>query len=969
MPVEPRDPGPQPTSDGAPGTDDLIYRYLERVEAGESGTRVLAELQAEQPACADALARGVGLLRRTSLHPAVGRDRLPERIGRFRIERKLGEGGMGVVYAARQESPQRRVALKLIRPDQLHFEGARERFGREIASVARLSHPGIAAVLEVGEDDGLPWFTQELVAGVPLSELLAALPAHALESIRAEDARAVVERALADVGERVEPGAWNAEFFRGSWVELVLRIGRRVAEALQHAHERGVLHRDVKPSNVLVTPDGRAVLVDFGLASLEGTGRLTRTGAQLGSVHYMSPEQLEGRIEDVDARSDVYALGITLYELLTLRAPYTSRSLERLRGLILRGEAPQSRRLNRAVPRDASTVCAKAMEPARERRYASAAALAADLAAVLEHKTIAARPAGPLMRTTRWCQRHPARAVAALAAFLVFVVAPLAFARERSRAARDLARVNVELESALAVSQQNLESATQAIERVMRWTAEEGLDDVPGMLELRARVIDEALAVFADLRARRADDPELALQAGTLLRTRGAILKDLRRTEEALESFREAEAILETRALTPDADPRWIEELALAWHSHGRALENVARLEAAVPCYRSALHHLRRAREHAPDDPGLLRDLGLACASLANVLQQTEGATQESASLVDEAVAAGTRLVALAPTSIDARTGLYVSLLTRGRRSQTAADFVAAERDFAECVRVLEPALELAPGDRDVRWNLAEGLQHLGWVMKQRGEDLAGAGAALERGLALATELARENPREDEYEQSRLGMLGQLAELERRRGDAQAAYAMMLELARAWRTRAEADPHSADVWINAAILEFDLANVALNDEARGPERAALVLEHCDRAEALLERGNADAAARRFVAELRLFLQVQRGGAAFVREDPEGVVAALEALEGLALDGPMPAFQAACLWEKLGGLTGEPEAYVQALERFEQAVEAGFADPGLIEEMELVQGLVACGHVDAARVEELERRVVDRAGAR
>jgi serine/threonine protein kinase len=286
------------------------------------------------------LLRGVGI---EVLPAREGAPAFPERLGDFRLLARLGGGGMGVVYLARQESLGREVALKLIRPEQLYFPGARARFQREVELIARLSHPGIVPVYVVGEENGIPYFAMQRIEGLSLAEILEVLESRAPDELAGRDLAEVIARRVGR-----EPPSPLPEAFAGTWVQCALRLMRQVASAVEHAHERGILHRDIKPSNVLVTPNGRALLFDFGLASSAGTDRLTRTGSQVGSLPYMSPEHLRG--EELDARSDVYALGVTSYELLTLRLPFEASIASRLREAILSAEAPAVRSRNRPLP-------------------------------------------------------------------------------------------------------------------------------------------------------------------------------------------------------------------------------------------------------------------------------------------------------------------------------------------------------------------------------------------------------------------------------------------------------------------------------------------------------------------------------------------------------------------------------------------------------------------------------------------
>ncbi len=208
-----------------------------------------------------------------------------------------------------------------------------------------------------------------------------------------------------------------------------------IADALQHAHDRGVFHRDVKPSNVLMDADGRARLLDFGLAAVEDAQELTRSTSVLGSLPYMPPERLSGTSSAFGPRQEVYSLGVVLYELLTLRSPFLEDGAERTKERVLASAPTPPRRVRRGVPRDLEIVCLEAMDRDPDRRYATIAELAADLANVRAHRPIVARPAGLALRTRRLVQRHPTAAVAGVLGVVLFVGVPIAFGfQQRARA-------------------------------------------------------------------------------------------------------------------------------------------------------------------------------------------------------------------------------------------------------------------------------------------------------------------------------------------------------------------------------------------------------------------------------------------------------------------------------------------------------------------------------------------------------
>jgi len=340
-------------------------------------------------------------------------DDLPfERLGEFRLIRRLAAGGMGVIYLAEQESLARPVALKVLRPEYGGLHPAAARFEREVRAVARLRHPNIVAVHATGFDQGVRYLAMEYVRGRGLDQILA--------EARAERRPLRVARVL----------RWLAD----------------VARALAYAHEQGVIHRDVKPSNILITgadegrddAEGRALLLDFGLARDLDANQATLTDSFVGTPHYVAPEQIARRGEAVDRRTDVYGLGCTLYYGLTFRRPFDGDSLERIFHHILTVDPPPVRKLNPSLPRDVEVVTSKAMEKDPARRYPSAAALAHDLEALLEFRPIAARKPGPLPRLVKWARRNPAPAATVITGVLALLalVTLLVIQRETARAER-----------------------------------------------------------------------------------------------------------------------------------------------------------------------------------------------------------------------------------------------------------------------------------------------------------------------------------------------------------------------------------------------------------------------------------------------------------------------------------------------------------------------------------------------------
>ncbi len=458
-------------------------------------------------------------------------DDVPQRFGEFLLLERLGGGGMGVVYRARQESLGRDVALKLIRPEHLALPRAHERFRREALAAAHLQHPGLVPIHSVGEAHGAPFLALELVRGATLARALHELSDRRPESLSAAD--------LAQALQRATPAAlgWDEQLaqrsFTGDWVGAVVRLVLQVAHALDHAHSRGVLHRDVKPSNIAVSADGRAVLLDFGLAALassEGDAqRLTASRAEVGSLPYMAPERLRGARAPADRRVDVYALGVTLYELLALRLPFAESESIQTRERILEGDATPLRSLNRRVSRDLALVCATAMDPDPQRRYADAAAFARDLSAALELRPIEARPAGPTLIARRWMQRHPWRALS----LALLVVGPTALLwRERSHA--------LELRSALDEARHQRAAAELEARDASQTSA-----FLTGLFES----VDPALAGGGEVSARALlDEAARRLEAGHLKdqpAVRARLMHSIGESYAALGEWAPAQSLLE----------------------------------------------------------------------------------------------------------------------------------------------------------------------------------------------------------------------------------------------------------------------------------------------------------------------------------------------------------------------------------------------------------------------------------------
>ena len=394
-----------------------------------------------------------------------------EHVGGYRILREIGRGGMGVVYEAEQEALGRRVALKIL-PGALAGDAkARARFDREARAAARMHHTNIVPVFDVGQDDVYSFYAMQMIHGQGLDVVVEELkrlrdqgpsPAPAtdgsgkpslaaslilgrfeqenLAAGRSSDAQAGLEEETADYqgsmpSSAVLPGQSDlasAQSNRRAYYRSIAQIGLQTASALSYAHARGVVHRDIKPSNLLLDAAGVVWVADFGLAKTADLG-VTQTGDILGTIRYMSPERFRGQC---DARADVYALGMTLYELLTLKPAFASPDRVALIEQIRHVEPRSPRAVDSRLPRDLETIVLKSIDKDPKRRYQSADELAEDLQHFVAGEPIKARRIWLAERLLLWVARHPAVASLLAAVFLVMAAGTIMSTAQASRARR-----------------------------------------------------------------------------------------------------------------------------------------------------------------------------------------------------------------------------------------------------------------------------------------------------------------------------------------------------------------------------------------------------------------------------------------------------------------------------------------------------------------------------------------------------
>jgi eukaryotic-like serine/threonine-protein kinase len=672
---------------------------------------------------------------------------------RFRVLRPHARGGLGEVLVAKDEEFGREVALKQIQSHYADDPDSRGRFLLEAEITGGLEHPGIVPVYGLGSyANGRPFYAMRFIRGDSLKD--------AIESFHSPDSDKL------SAGERT--------------LHLRKLLGRfiDVCNAVEYAHSRGVLHRDLKPGNIMLGKYGETLVVDWGLAkpmgqvnssqidpaeralqpsSASGTAP-ERMGAAIGTPQYMSPEQAAGQLDQLGPASDVYSLGATLYCLLTGKAPMSDQPANDI-GKILRrvqaGDFPSPRKLAPDIPKPLEAICLKAMALNQADRYSSPRALGDDLENWLADEPVAANDETLMERASRWARRHRplvrATAAATLIVAAVAVIAAILIERQR-RVAENLA---VERDAARIQAESGFHEAQNAVDDLFTRVSEDTLLNQPGTQELRKELLRKTLVYYKRFIEERADDPTLQDELGLTYFRAGRIVKDVESPQEALHYYDDAQKLQERLLAAAPSDPNRMKALADTYNAIGEAQHRGQRLEEARKTYQQALDIREQLAKHAPKDAENRRLLANSYMNIG-LEEMDNGHLDVAGRKFQQAQKIRSELLNDGPASLADTTLLRVQrdvamgYYNQGNLDRKRDDLAAAGNSFSESIRQFAALVKLQPRDMKLRENLALCYRLLGDLRAKEGA-VEESNSAYAHSIETLARLVERNPDVAEY--------------------------------------------------------------------------------------------------------------------------------------------------------------------------------------------------------------------------
>jgi serine/threonine protein kinase len=668
-------------------------------------------------------------------------------LGDFRVVREIGRGGMGVVYEAEQLSLGRRVALKVLPPGAAMDPKNLRRFQVEAHAVASLHHTNIVPIHAVGCDGGVPYYAMQLIEGQSLADLISEL-----RSWREPggDTTARENTPAPTVGPpRAGPSSRAtrpSSFGDLTHARTVAVLGLQAAEALEHAHARGVLHRDIKPANLILDPEGQLWVTDFGLARRLADPGLTATGDLLGTVRYMSPEQARAARVLLDGRTDIYSLGVTLYELLTLRPAVEGSDQQELLRRIAEVEPVPPSRHDPSIPRDLETILLKAMAKDPVDRFTTARDLADDLRRFIDDQAIRARRPTFIEQVTRWVRRHATLVASALAALIlvatILVVSVSLLWREQSRSA-----------AAQQLAEQRRREARRAVDTMYTQVAQEWLNDRPKLEGVQRKFLEEAARFYDAFARETGTDPGGRREAALAAQRAGDIQRKLGLRPQALTSYRRAMTLLEGLLADSPGAPDLRLDLSQCSMTLGFVLEYEHPLEAEN-AHKKALSLAEGLVADFPTERRYLNALAQKTNNLGNAVLYL-GRYHEAESLFRRCGDVNRNLMRRDPREPLYHYGAAVSDSGVGGVQLTTGHWREAESSLRSAI----VEYEQLQGDYSVssRLLLAVSYCRLGDLLLRRG-DREGSWGALQKALELTRGLTEKFPGVPEYRQNLAGM-------------------------------------------------------------------------------------------------------------------------------------------------------------------------------------------------------------------
>jgi eukaryotic-like serine/threonine-protein kinase len=707
-----------------------------------------------------------GGTRRGSLTSAI-----PEYLGEYRIVREVGRGGMGVVYEADQKSLGRRVALKVLPFHRLMDQVYLKRFEREAQAAARLHHTNIVPVFGAGEHEGVHFYAMQYIAGRGLDRVIRELrrrrqltagsgkqspemtgttrsiePASRLDPVdgnhacdsrdRNPEGSAPTSGSVYDGGDQDEIVArlYDQPFLQ--YVRSVAGLGVQVAQALAYAHGQGIVHRDIKPSNLMLDPVATVWVTDFGLAKAENSEDLTHSGDVIGTLRYAAPEGLTGHF---DARSDIFGLGLTLYELLTLRPGYDAESRGALLQQVAAAEPPPPRKIDGRIPPDLNTIVEKAIAREPDRRYATAALLADDLQRFLDDRPVAARRTGPVGHAWRWCRRNPAFAGLSSGTLAVLLVgSSVIFWQWRLT------------DHQRRIAEANFTKARDAVDDCFSKVTGDPAFQEPGMEAARQVLLKAALKYYRDFSNQRFDDPSIRADLGRAYYRLGYITQRIASKTEALAAYEQSRSLFELLVESRPGDLQPRSELANCDEAIGVLHQDIGRWDLAERELLKA-QTLRESLVQAdPTTPDRRNDLANALRMLGTLHRLTSRPAQ-----AEEYYRRGQehreQIVREYPAHADFRNALARDYSELARLFAATSRPGQAESTLTKAVATLEQLVHDDPRSADYRDSLATAYNFLGSLLLNSSRPPEAIESAYNKALALREQLARDHPRVNEY--------------------------------------------------------------------------------------------------------------------------------------------------------------------------------------------------------------------------